>query len=83
MIRLCADVEVQSGQKAYWFKLDENGELVGGIAKFLQERKEAVIEKLGLKKGDFVGLTAGNEGRCSERGRRIEEIPWNATVKHI
>ena len=60
--KICADVEVQSGQKAYWFKLDENGELVGGIAKFLQERKEAVIEKLGLKKGDFVGLTAGKKG---------------------
>ena len=60
--KICADVEVQSGQKAYWFKLDENGELVGGIAKFLQERKAAVIEKLGLKKGDFVGLTAGKKG---------------------
>ncbi len=59
--KICADVEVQSGQKAYWFKLDENGELVGGISKFLQDRKEKVISALGLKKGDFVGLTAGKK----------------------
>ena len=31
--KLCADVEVQSGEKAYWFRYDENGEIVGGIAK--------------------------------------------------
>ncbi|MBR6365196.1 MAG: aspartate--tRNA ligase [Lachnospiraceae bacterium] len=58
---LCAEVEVQSGQKAFWFRLDENGEFVGGISKFLQERKAAVIEALGLKPGDFVGLTAGKK----------------------
>ena len=57
--KICADVEVISGQKAFWFKLDENGEIVGGIAKFLQEIKADVISKLNLKPGDFVGLTAG------------------------
>jgi len=57
---MIAEVEVATAQKTYWFKLDENGELVGGIAKFLQERKQAVIDKLGLKPGDFVGLAAGN-----------------------
>ena len=57
--KLCADVEVQCGHKVYWFRLDENGELVGGISKFLQERKQQVIDALGLKNGDFVGLSAG------------------------
>ena len=57
---MIADVEVTTAQKTYWFRLDENGEIVGGIAKFLQERKQAVIEALGLKNGDFVGLAAGN-----------------------
>jgi len=57
---MIAEVEVATAQKTYWFKLDENGEIVGGIAKFLQERKQAVIDKLGLKPGDFVGLAAGN-----------------------
>lgn len=59
--KLCADVEVQSGNKAYWFRLDANGEFIGGISKFLQERKEAVITALDLKPGDFIGLTAGKK----------------------
>ncbi len=57
--KLCADVEVVSGQKVYWFRLDEQGEIVGGIAKFLQEEKDAVIEALGLTPGDFVGVACG------------------------
>ena len=57
--KLCADVEVQSGEKAYWFRYDENGEIVGGIAKFVQPVKDAVVAALGLEKGCFVGLTAG------------------------
>ena len=56
---LCGEVEVQSGNKAYWFRYDENGEIVGGIAKFIQPIKNAVVEALGLEKGCFVGLTAG------------------------
>ena len=59
--QLCADVEVQSNVKTYWFRLDENGELVGGISKFLIEKKDAVIAALGLKPNCFVGLTAGKK----------------------
>ena len=57
--KLCADVEVQTAQKSYWFRMDENGELVGGIAKFVQPVRERVIEALGLTPGCFVGLAAG------------------------
>ena len=57
--KLCADVEVQTAQKAYWFRLDETGELVGGISKFVQPVKEQLIEALGLTPGCFVGLAAG------------------------
>jgi aspartyl-tRNA synthetase len=57
--KLCADVEVQAGEKAYWFRYDENGEIVGGISKFVQPIKEQVVAALGLEKGCFVGLTAG------------------------
>ena len=59
--KLCADVEVQSGGKAYWFRVDENGDFTGGVSKFLQERKAQVTEALGLKPGDFVGLAAGKK----------------------
>ena len=58
---LCSDVEVQAGSKPYWFRMDEQGELVGGISKFLQdpEKKADTIERLGLKPNTFVGLTCG------------------------
>ena len=57
--KLCADVEVQTAQKTCWVRLDENGELVGGIAKFLQPVKEQLIEALGLTPGSFAGFAAG------------------------
>ncbi len=57
--KLCQDVEVISGQKAYWFRVDENGDFIGGISKFLQENKENVIKDLGLKNGDLIILSAG------------------------
>ena len=64
--KLCADVEVQAGNKAYWFRLDEKGELVGGISKFVAERKDQAVEKLGLTPGCFVGLTAGKKGAAQK-----------------
>ena len=57
--KLCADVEVQTAQKSYWFRIDENGEAVGGIAKFVQGVKEEFIKALDLKPGCFVALAAG------------------------
>ncbi len=56
--KLCADVEVQSGRKPFWFRYDENKEIVGGIAKFIQPYKDEVVEKLGLTPGCFVGVSA-------------------------
>ncbi len=60
--KLIADVEVQTAQKTYWFRLDENSEIVGGIAKFVQPVKDKVIEALGLKPNCFVGIAAGTLG---------------------
>ena len=59
--KLCADVEVQAGSKAYWFRLDDKGELVGGISKFLAEKKDAVVAALNLQPGCFVALSAGKK----------------------
>ena len=72
--KIVADTEVVSGFKPYWFKIDENGEIVGGIAKFLQDKKQAVIDTLSLKAGDFVGLSAGKKGdalKCAGVLRRL------------
>ncbi|MBR6430715.1 MAG: aspartate--tRNA ligase [Oscillospiraceae bacterium] len=60
--KLCADVEVQTAQKTYWFRMDDKGEIVGGIAKFIQPVKEQVVQALSLKPGCFVGLAAGKLG---------------------
>ena len=60
--KLCADVEVQAGQKPYWFKMDESGTIAGGIAKFINANPEtaaAVTEALGLKPNTLVFLSAG------------------------
>ena len=80
---ICADVEVQTANKAFWFKLDENGELVGGIAKFLQDRKEAVIAALGLKPGDFVGLTAGKKLAAQKTAGVLRKLLGAASDKHM
>ena len=80
---ICAEVEVQTANKAFWFKLDENGEIVGGIAKFLQDRKEAVIAALGLKPGDFVGLTAGKKLAAQKTAGVLRKLLGAASDKHM
>ena len=62
--KLTADVEVQTAQKSYWFKLDENGEIAGGIAKFINADPalaQQVVEKLGLTPNSLVVLAAGKK----------------------
>ena len=81
--RICADVEVQTGSKAYWFRLDENGELVGGISKFLADRKDAVIEALSLKPGDFVGLAAGKKLAAQKTAGVLRKVLGNTVEGHM
>jgi len=61
--KLCADVEVQAGSKPYWFKMDEQGQIAGGIAKFInadETRAAKVTEALGLKPNTLVFLSSGS-----------------------
>ena len=80
---ICAEVEVQTAHKAFWFRLDENGEVVGGISKFLQDRKEAVIAALGLKNGDFVGLAAGKKLEAQKTAGVLRKLLGAASEKHM
>ena len=80
---ICAEVEVQTAHKAFWFRLDENGEFVGGISKFLQDRKEAVIAALGLKNGDFVGLAAGKKLEVQKTAGVLRKLLGAASEKHM
>ena len=59
--KLLADVEVQTGSKACWVKVDENGNLTGGVSKFLMDCKDALTAKLNLKPGSFVCMAAGKK----------------------
>ena len=55
-------VEVQSGNKGYWFRVDENGEFVGGISKFVAPKKDEVVKALSLEPNTLVVLSAGEKG---------------------
>ena len=55
-------VEVQSGNKGYWFRVDENGEIVGGISKFVAPKKDEVVKALSLEPNSLVVLSAGEKG---------------------
>jgi aspartyl-tRNA synthetase len=80
---LCADVEVQTGNKVYWFKVDESGSFVGGISKFLQERKDQVMEALSLKPGDFVGIAAGKKLSAQKTAGVLRRFLGNAAEGHM
>ena len=81
--KLCADVEVQAGAKPYWFKVDEKGELAGGVAKFLQDRKDAIVDALSLKPGCLVGVTAGKKTAAQKTAGVMRKMLGNAVPGHM
>jgi len=52
----------------YWFKLDENGAAVGGIAKFVADCTQALKERLDLQAGGFVAILAEDKGVEKQAG---------------
>ena len=72
--KLLTDVEVQTGNKACWVKVDENGNLTGGVSKFLTERQEALKEALGLKPGSFVCMAAGKKAAAQKTAGVIRTL---------
>ncbi len=81
--KLCADVEVISGQKAYWFKLDEHGEIAGGIAKFVKERKDELVSALNLQPNTFVGLTCGTLGAAQKSAGAMRKLLGELCPGHM
>ena len=78
--KLLVDVEVQTGNKVCWVKVDENGQLTGGVSKFLTDYTEALTAKLNLKPGSFVCMAASQKKLAAQKtagvvrtmlGRRI------------
>ena len=82
--KLCADAEVASGgNKAFWFRLDGNGELVGGISKFLGEKKEALVAKLGLKPNSFVAVSAGKKSAAQKTAGVLRKLLGASVPGHM
>ena len=81
--KIVAEVEMVSGNKPMWFKLDENGEIAGGIAKFLADRKDAVVSALNLKPGCFVGVTAGKKLVAQKTAGVLRKILGNTVEGHM
>ena len=63
--KLLTDCEVQSGSKGYWFKVDESGEIAGGIGKFVAPVKEELAKVLALKPNTLVVVAAGESATKS------------------
>ena len=84
--KLCADVEVQAGQKPYWFKMDETGAIAGGIAKFINTNPEtaaAVTEALALKPNTLVFLSAGKLEQAQKTAGVMRRLLGAACEGHM
>ena len=81
--KLCADVEVQAGYKPYWFKLDEQGQIAGGVAKFVSDRADKLIEALDLKPNCLVALAAGKRDAAVKTAGVLRKMLGNACPNHM
>jgi len=81
--KLLADVEVQTGNKACWFKVDETGAITGGISKFLTECGETLKEKLNLKPGSFVCMAAGKKSAAQKTAGVIRTMLGRRVPSHF
>ena len=81
--KLLADVEVQTGNKACWFKMDENGALTGGISKFLGDCAPALTEKLKLKPGSFVCMAAGKKSAAQKTAGVVRTLLGRRVPGHF
>ncbi len=81
--KLLVDVEVQTGNKACWIKVDENGELTGGVSKFLTEYKDVLTAKLNLKPGSFVCMAAGKKAAAQKTAGVIRTLLGKRVPGHF
>ncbi len=73
-------VKKAGASNMYWFKVDENGELAGGIAKFAEGCKNALTERLDLKKNTFVGVVAEDKNAWKSAGYMRTELAVNQNL---
>ena len=71
---LTEKVKLNGASSMYWFKLDEKGELQGGITKFAVDCKDALVERLDVKAGAFVALIAEEKDAWKQAGYLRTEL---------
>ncbi len=84
--KVVAETEVQTAQKTYWFKLDEKGEIAGGIAKFINGSEglaAQVIEALGLAPNTLVMLAAGKKSTAQKTAGVARKLLGGACPEHM
>ena len=81
--KLLADVEVQTGNKACWVKVDENGQLTGGVSKFLTDYTDVLTAKLNLKPGSFVCMAAGKKATAQKTAGVIRTLLGRRVPGHF
>ncbi len=81
--KLLSDVEVQTSNKVCWVKVDENGELTGGVSKFLTDYKQALTEKLNLKPGSFVCMAAGKKSAAQKTAGVVRALMGKRIPGHF
>ncbi len=81
--KLLADVEMTTGNKACWVKVDENGSFTGGVSKFLADCKDAMTAKLNLKPGSFVCMAAGKKSAAQKTAGVIRKLMGTRIPGHF
>ena len=81
--KLLTDVEVITGNKACWVRVDDQGNLTGGISKFLTDCKDALTEKLSLKPGSFVCMAAGKKSAAQKTAGVIRKLMGTRIPGHF
>lgn len=58
--------EKELGCHYYWFRLDNESAILGGVSKFLAPIKSVLKERLNLKPNCFVALIAGDKSKANK-----------------
>ena len=80
---LCKDIEAATENKAYWFKVGDDGAFAGGIGKFAQLKHAELTEKLHLKSGCTVFVCAGKKLAAQKTAGVIRKTVGNAVEKYM
>ena len=80
--KLCDEVAVQAGAKPYWVRMDENGALVGGVAKFLAGHEQA-LRDLGMEPGSLGIIAAGDKNSARKTAGVARKMLGAAVPSHM